>query len=280
VHKDTLRAAYRPPCHSDKFLNPEKPVVPKNKSDKTDTDDKFKSLMAFRKKNGLCYKCGEKWSHGHRCPPQISLHVIEELFDALEHSDEPDDLTSDEESDRQTVMALSTTLAQQPTQRRTMKLQGKIGIQDVLILVDYGSVGTFISEPLASQLQLPTQAFAPSKFLAADGSPMACTHRISELQWTVQGHVFTSDVGILPLQCYDMIVGEDWLEECSSMVVHWKNKVMTITYKGKRIKLFGVRYDTSKCSAISARKLKGLIRRGAVSHCIQLKAASQILDTQ
>lgn len=55
--------------------------------------------------------------------------------------------------------------------------------------------------------------------------------------------MFISDAGILHLQCYDMIVGEDWLEECSPMVVHWKNKVMTFTYKGRRIKLFGVWSD-------------------------------------
>ena len=40
---------------------------------------------------------------------------------------------------------------------------------------------------------------------------------------------------------------------------------------GKRITLFGVQNETSKCEAISARKLKGLIRRGAVSHCLEMK---------
>ena len=55
------------------------------------------------------------------------------------------------------------------------------------------------------------------------------------------------------------------------MWVHWKKKVMKFTYSGKRITLFGVQPGTSKCEAISARKLKGLIRRGAVSHCIEMK---------
>ena len=43
------------------------------------------------------------------------------------------------------------------------------------------------------------------------------------------------------------------------------------TYLGKRITLFGVQNETSKCEAISARKLKGLIRRGVVSHCLEMK---------
>lgn len=36
-----------------------------------------------------------------------------------------------------------------PDKRRTMKICGKIGKIDVLILIDFGSVGTFISNKLA-----------------------------------------------------------------------------------------------------------------------------------
>ncbi|KAG2561578.1 hypothetical protein PVAP13_8KG206203, partial [Panicum virgatum] len=133
------------------------------------------------KKNGLCYKCGEKWGRNHKCLAQISLHVIEELFDAIDHTMEPDEIGSDEETDQDVVMAVSTPQTTQTTKRRTMKLQGKIGTQDVLILVDSGSVGTFISDQLASRLELPSQDCSPLSFLAADGSPMACNKRIPEL---------------------------------------------------------------------------------------------------
>ena len=59
--------------------------------------------MTFRRKNGLCYKCGEKWGHNHKCPQQVSLHVIEELWDALEHSDEGDTIDSDDEPELEAV---------------------------------------------------------------------------------------------------------------------------------------------------------------------------------
>lgn len=62
----------------------------KQKEHKTVVDEKLATLREHRKKNGLCYKCGEKWSHTHKCPAQVPLHVIEELLDALE-SCEADD---------------------------------------------------------------------------------------------------------------------------------------------------------------------------------------------
>ncbi|PVH66942.1 hypothetical protein PAHAL_1G390100 [Panicum hallii] len=120
--------------------------------------------MDFRKKNGLCWKCGEKWGHNHKCPPQVSLHVIEELFDALEQSEESDSVDSDEDMVHETVMAVSGTPVNQPAKRRTIKLQGKIGDHDVLILVDSGSVGTFLSEQLVTKLRLGSQSCEPTNF--------------------------------------------------------------------------------------------------------------------
>jgi hypothetical protein len=198
----------------------DKPAQHKQKADKPETEDKFKSLLAFGKKNGLCYKCGEKWGHNHKCPPQVSLHVVEEMLDALEHDSEPDIIDSDEEVENDIVMSVGDSTAPLPLKRRTMKLHGKVGHLDVLILVDSGSVATFISDKLSQQLQTSMQHKPAAQYLTADGTPMVCDQIISNLQWSTQGHTFTSEVGVLPLKCYDMILGEDWLESCSPMWVH------------------------------------------------------------
>jgi len=46
---------------------------------------------------------------------------------------------------------------------------------------------------------------------------------------------------------------------------------MKVTHNGKRLTLKGVKPDTTRCTPISARKLKGLARRGAISCCLQVK---------
>lgn len=48
----------------------------------------------------------------------------------------------------------------------------------MLILVDSGSVGSFISQHLVNQLTLPTSECEPTRYVAADGSPMICDKRI------------------------------------------------------------------------------------------------------
>lgn len=70
-------------------------------------------------------------------------------------------------------------------------------------------------------------------------------------------------------------MGEDWLEDCNPMWVDYKLKTMKFNYEGKMIELQGVRDDVSSYSTISATKLKGLIKHGAMSHCVQMVLPSQ-----
>lgn len=118
--------------------------------------DKLQSLKAFRRENDLCFKCGEKWNHNHKCPPHIPLHVLEELLDALEPtsviSAEDELVTQNEE----VVLVVDT--ANPPPSRRTMRLLGHIGKSQLLILIDLGSVGTFVSTKLVNQLKLKTSS--------------------------------------------------------------------------------------------------------------------------
>lgn len=58
--------------------------------------------------------------------------------------------------------------------------------------------------------------------------------------WSIQGYHFTSNLKILDIPTYDMIVGMDWLSTHSPMVVHWADKWLSMSTNGNSKKLFGV----------------------------------------
>jgi hypothetical protein len=93
-----------------------------------------------------------------------------------------------------------------------MKLLAQIGKHKVLILVDSASVGTFVSEQLVNHLKLQTIPCQASTYRVADGGQMLREQRVPQLKWYIQGQSFGSDAKVLPLRCYDLILGEDWLE--------------------------------------------------------------------
>jgi hypothetical protein len=124
---------------------------------------------------------------------------------------------------------------------------------------------------LVQQLKLKTQPCEQTQFKAADGGQLSCSEQVSGLHWWIQGQTFVSDARVVALRCYDMIVGEDWLEAVSPVWVDYNTKEMRITHKGKRVGLQGVRDQLHECPEIS-KKLRGLIRNGGVSCCIQLSS--------
>lgn len=61
-------------------------------------EDRVAALRAYRKAKGLCHKCGEKWSSEHKCGPTVQLHVVGELLELLDESDDrnvPDETEDD-----------------------------------------------------------------------------------------------------------------------------------------------------------------------------------------
>lgn len=59
--------------------------------------DKVDTLRAQRRARGECFKCGEKYGPGHKCPSKVQLHVMEELWDALQSSES---VSSDSDSEQ------------------------------------------------------------------------------------------------------------------------------------------------------------------------------------
>jgi hypothetical protein len=60
------------------------------------TDERLSNLYAYRKAQGLCYKCGLSYSRGHKCPDVVQLHLVEELWQQMDLGDSDDQQVADE----------------------------------------------------------------------------------------------------------------------------------------------------------------------------------------
>jgi hypothetical protein len=146
---------------------------------------------------------------------------------------------------------------------------------EVLILVDSGSGASFIDTRLVDKLHASPQPCEPSQFIIANGDTMVSDKMLPNLTWRTQGHTFQQDMKILPLGCYDIILGADWLEEFSPMWVHWRNRRMRFQHRGQRITLQGIQEEHTPGRQITARQLQGLLRRGAIAECVEVQPVHQ-----
>jgi len=199
------------------------------------TEEILNAIKAYRRAKGLCYKCGVKWGPTHKCAPQVALHVVEELWQLLQDPETMHKTALDTDSDSgEELMALSLYAVNGTDAPRTIRVLGNLSGQTPLILMDSGSSSTFISEQLAAKLPNWTPLHTPVLVKIADGATIWCTHELQSCLLYIQGHSFLLNLKILPLKCYDIIIGMDWLEQHSPMQVHWsKNGFPSITWANR-----------------------------------------------
>lgn len=95
------------------------------------------------------------------------------------------------------------------------------------ILVDSGSSHTLSSKVVATLSGI--SALSPSVCIrVANGAVLHYVAHLPKAHWSMQECQFQTDLKIMPLPVYDMILGLYWLESFCPMQVHWKQKWMSI----------------------------------------------------
>jgi hypothetical protein len=134
---------------------------------------KEKLVGEYRRKNGLCFTCGDKFEprHQNKCPKkvQMQLNVLsidelkmtltDEVLDRLEQ----EELVA-EECFKLSLHAISGTMAED-----CMGVRALLQNQVLLILVDSGSSASFISQAMVDRVGLPTQQCSLAKVKVANG---------------------------------------------------------------------------------------------------------------
>lgn len=214
-------------------------------------EERFDSLKAARRARGECFKCGEKFGPGHKCPKSVQIHVLEELLEVLQLQEDAEPIGTEEEESSEEELVLFECALAGTMGKKTIRLQGLIKNQELLILVDSGSSSSFIAEHLVGKLKLITQPISATRVTIANGGQMQCTQRVPEVGWLCQGQSFSDELKVLSLGGYDMILGMDWLEKFSPMWVDWKRKRMRFQYKGSNVTLTGVRDQVGHAKLMS-----------------------------
>lgn len=114
-------------------------------------DVKLAALKSYRHALSLCYKCGNKWSKDHRCPPEV-LQAVDALWDSFSSEDSLADSEPKISPDESLMLALSKSTLLGVLVARTMRLVGLLQNIPVQILIDSGSSSSFVNEALVLQL--------------------------------------------------------------------------------------------------------------------------------
>jgi hypothetical protein len=95
-----------------------------------------------------------------------------------------------------------------------------------------------------------TKAINTTLVKVANGNVIHSSLEMIQVDWAIQGYMFQSDLKVLPLQHFDMIVGMEWLLRFSPIKVHWVQKWLKIPYGNSHITLQGMLSGVLYCNMV------------------------------
>ncbi|KAF5463169.1 hypothetical protein F2P56_019105 [Juglans regia] len=179
--------------------------------------------MQERREKGLCYYCDEKFHIGHKCnKPKLFLLEGIELSEKEEIEVEEGNLAIMEPKEMEEgnmemgeLVGISLHAMAGSLSPKTMRVEGFIDQQKVLILIDTGSTHSFVDPYVARKSKLS----------------------VGKSQLTVK----VANGDSLPCQgSCDVVLGVDWLQGLGSIVWNFSDLTMQFDFRGNKVQLQGL----------------------------------------
>lgn len=198
------------------------------------------AVMAKWKAEGLCHKYDEKHFYGHVCTKsELTVLIVREDGTEVESMEEQVDYEEVEEGVEAEVVEVSIHSVVGLSSPKTMKVRGRIGTEEVVVLIDSGASHNFISEKLAQRLGLVAVTTSLDGVLVAGGVSVKGKEVIHDVELEMQDCTVTTSFLPFDLGIADVILGVQWLDTLGEVRVDWKRQVMKIKLEKRELTLVG-----------------------------------------
>ncbi|KAL0544147.1 hypothetical protein IC582_019259 [Cucumis melo] len=201
-----------------------------------------------RREKGLCFRCGEKYFAGHRCKSkehkELRMLVVKEGGEELEIVEEFFDAETEmKQVEVQNVENLNIELSLNSvvglTNPGTMKVKGRVGEEEVVILIDCGATHNFIAENLVTRLGLTLQETPIYGVILGSETAVKGKGVCRDVEVQLEGWQVTDSFLPLQLGGVDMILGMQWLHSLGVTEVDWKRLMLTFHHQGRKVVIRG-----------------------------------------
>eukprot|EP00253_Pinus_taeda_P032583 PITA_32583 len=155
----------------------------------------------------------------------------------------------------------------QPTM---VEFEGNISNLTVTVLIDHGATLSYVSPKVVERCKLQSTKFKnPWLVQLATGAKRRVVAKIKDCSFTIAGQLVTTDLNVLPLGCYDILIGMDWLEkhwslvDCKTKIIYFKDSL------GNKKEMQGIKRPV-QVRPITANQLVKCVRKGCQIYAIQV----------
>lgn len=189
-----------------------------------------------------CRYCQERYFTGHRCKSFQKYKCIE-----VEEYSKDDEDEEDEQEEKLTqklnlkpeLQVLSLQSMVGITTERTMRLRGKLGETNVVVLIDSGAFWSFIAKHLVDQLGLAVVPTIEFGVAIGDGRVLAGNEKCVGVKLNIQGVEISEEYLRFELGGTDLVLGYTWLEKLGETRINWGMHLLRFQVEDKWVTLNG-----------------------------------------
>ncbi|WVZ54351.1 hypothetical protein U9M48_005159 [Paspalum notatum var. saurae] len=192
--------------------------------------------MEDRRRQGLCFNCDEPYSRGHN---RVYKHLI--FLDLAEADDDAATEDKDESKDpapAEPIISLHAIAG--VTASQTMQVPVVLGATTMAALIDSGSTHNFISESAAAKTGLAFTPRAGMRVAVANGEHLPCVGVLQQASFSIHSAPFTTDIFVLPLAGFDMVLGTQWLATLGPILWDFSNLTMVFWHHNGKVEWHGL----------------------------------------
>eukprot|EP00253_Pinus_taeda_P035306 PITA_35306 len=155
-----------------------------------------------------------------------------------------------------------------------VEFEGKISNLIISVLIDPGATLSYVSPKVVERCNLQSVKFKnPWLVQLATGAKRRVIAKVNDCSFTIADQPVTTDLNVLPLGSYDILIGMDWLEkhwslvDCKTKIIYYRDQ------QGNRKEMQGIKRPV-QVRSITANQLIKCIRKGCQVYAIQVGYAN------
>nr|XP_043614527.1 uncharacterized protein LOC122586615 [Erigeron canadensis] len=231
--------------------------------------------IQLRRKEGLCFRCPEKFFPGHKCSPPQFLLIVDNDDQILSQNEPPD--PQETKTATPQFMSLSDAAYFGMSSLQTLRITGYINGSPVTVLVDCGSTHNIIQPRIVSRLDLPKKPLQPFAVMVGNGQNIHCQGHCQDVPLQLQKADFQILFFVFPVQGADVVLGIAWLGTLGPIIADFSIPKISFTINGNSITLTGEPMNKQVLSS----SLSSMLRHGSIDslHALLLEPSSNTTDS-
>lgn len=140
---------------------------------------------------------------------------------------------------------------------KTMRIKGRLNIQELVILIDSGSTHNFVDPAMVRRAQIPINPRHKLTMTVANGEKATSKGGLFNLKVKLQNHRFNIDAYVLVLGGCDMILGVQWLKTLGMISWNFNDLSMQFFHDEQEVLLRGLVASQFLQDSAKLRLIKG-----------------------